>query len=140
LLWIQLSMSIGQASALGENGHSVFGVGENTKGCVGANFRNKAGRVVRQRARKSHPRFCSGFCYPACASALSSSDCLTASQRGDRSIPRACRKLPGAMRSSCTTRRRHIHPIKATVMTETPSGVNRNTNNIIGINCQHIFS
>ena len=49
-----------------------------------------------------------------------SCDGLAAFRRRDHSAPGSCRKLPGIQCSSHQTRRRHIHPIKATVATETP--------------------
>ena len=56
-----LSMSAGHSFAGGENGYSVSGAVE-AKGCVDANTRRNAGRVIPAVTRNPRPRFCGGFC------------------------------------------------------------------------------
>ncbi len=130
---IHFSISVRHSSAGGENGYAVSGVGEReAKGCVDAKLA-KMPVVWSGWVAQLAPTLLWRFRLPVRTSASSSIDCLTAFRRAGRNARRVCRKLPGAMRSSRTTRRRHIHPIKATVATETPSGADRNTHSIIGI-------
>ena len=58
-----MSMSVGQSSAGGENGYSVFGrIGREAKGCVDAKLAIMPVVLVRLVTRSPRPRFCGDFC------------------------------------------------------------------------------
>ena len=138
--WIHLSMSVGHGFAGGENGYAVSGGRKRSEGLRGRKARRYAGRVVRRLTRSPRPRFRGDFCFvwscnfgsvlsglPNCLSGariLVSAGPLQRSREFDDRLT-----TPAGATST---------PSMITVMTETPSGMDRNINGIIGIYCQGI--
>ena len=125
---VHLAFRIGQACALVRNGNSVSEGRKEAKGCVDANKRIYAGLIVRlwdaclaSTQWRFLPLYPSGsfwgFKTPNGVASIGARVVLPAGK---------VEKLPRMRFTLNPTRKRHIHPIKATVMTETPSGVNEN--------------
>ena len=128
-------LDFGQNFPGDKNGYAVFG----------GRSEGLRGRKLSQKCRSCGPAVDAEFAptllwrfrLPVRTSALPLG-CLTAFRRAGLNARGSCRKLPSARCSSHPARRRHIHPIKATVATETPSGMDRNINGILGIYSQGV--
>lgn len=120
-----------------KNGYAVFG--GRSEGLRGRKLSQKCRSCRPAVTRNPRPRFCGGFGFRFVLR-LCLWGRLTALRRAGLNARGSSRKLPSARCSSHPARRRHIHPIKATVATETPSGMDRNINGIIGLYCQAVNS